>query len=49
MGLTDLALGALEAAWAKRDPGLPSMLGDPFIEPLRNEPRFKAVAARVFA
>jgi hypothetical protein len=48
LGETDKAIAALEAAWTKRDSGLASMLGDPFLDPVRNDPRFRAIAARIF-
>jgi serine/threonine-protein kinase len=48
LGLVDRGLAAIEAAWEKRDPGLASMQVDPFVDPLRNQPRFAAIARKVF-
>jgi serine/threonine-protein kinase len=48
VGDTDKAIGALETAWTKRDSGLASMLGDPFLDPVRSDPRFRTIAARIF-
>lgn len=48
LGLVDQAFEALDAAWAKRDPGLSSVQVDPFLDPLRNDPRLAAITARVF-
>jgi serine/threonine-protein kinase len=48
VGDADKSIAALDAAWAKRDSGLASMLGDPFLDPVRNDPRFGKIAARVF-
>ena len=48
LGDTDKSIAALEAAWTKRDSGLASMLVDPFLDPVRNDPRFRRIAARVF-
>jgi serine/threonine-protein kinase len=44
----DKSIAALDAAWSKRDSGVASMLGDPFLDPVRNDPRFRTIAARVF-
>jgi TolB-like protein/tetratricopeptide (TPR) repeat protein len=48
LGMTDRAIQALEAAWSKRDSGLGSIRVDPFLDPLRNDPRFSSIAARLF-
>jgi serine/threonine-protein kinase len=48
LGERDKAIAALETAWTNRDTGLASMQGDPFLDPVRNDPRFKAIANRVF-
>lgn len=48
LGLVDRAFEALDAAWSQRDPGLSSIQVDPFLDPLRNDPRFAAITARVF-
>ena len=48
LGMTDQGIQALEAAWSKRDSGLGSIRVDPFLDPLRNDPRFSGIAARLF-
>jgi TolB-like protein len=48
LGMTDEGIQALEAAWSKRDSGLGSIMVDPFLDPLRNDPRFSSIAARLF-
>jgi TolB-like protein len=47
-GSIDEAIQALEKSWAKRDPGLASIQVDPFLDPVRGDNRFSAIAARVF-
>lgn len=47
-GDVDKGGAALQAAWEKRDSGLASMQVDPFLDLLRNDPRYRAVAKRVF-
>jgi hypothetical protein len=42
-GRTDDALAALEAAYKLRDTGLMEMQVDPFLDPIRATPRFRAV------
>jgi tetratricopeptide (TPR) repeat protein len=37
------ALEWLETAWRLRDPGLENLKTDPFMDPLRQEPRFQAI------
>jgi TolB-like protein/Flp pilus assembly protein TadD len=49
LGMTDEGIQALDAAWSKRDSGLGSIRVDPFLDPLRNDPRFSAIAARVYS
>jgi tetratricopeptide (TPR) repeat protein len=49
LGMTDQGIQALETAWSKRDSGLGSIRVDPFLDPLRNDPRFSSIAARLFA
>jgi serine/threonine-protein kinase len=39
-GETDRAFAALDAAWTYRDPGLANLKIDPFVDPLRRDPRF---------
>lgn len=48
LGMVDQGIQALDGAWLKRDPGLGSIRVDPFLDPLRNDPRFTAIAALVF-
>jgi tetratricopeptide (TPR) repeat protein len=48
LGMTDKAIAALDTAWSKRDSGLGGMLVDPFIDPIRNDPRFSVIAKRLF-
>jgi tetratricopeptide (TPR) repeat protein len=49
LGRVHEGIAALEMAWRKRDSGLTSMLVDPFVDPLRSDARFGAVAERVFS
>ena len=46
-GELDKALTALERGYAARDPGIRAIRVDPWLAPLRNEPRFKAVVRRL--
>jgi hypothetical protein len=46
--MTDKAIAALDTAWSKRDSGLGGMLVDPFIDPIRSDPRFSVMAKRLF-
>ena len=46
-GELDLAFAALDQAWNARDPGLSSLLTDPFLDPLRSDPRYHALVARI--
>jgi serine/threonine-protein kinase len=48
LGMTDQGIQALEVAWSKRDSGLGSIRVDPFLDPLRSDPRFSGIAARLF-
>ena len=48
LGMVDQGIRALDGAWLKRDPGLGSIRADPFLDPLRRDPRFSVIAARVF-
>jgi cytochrome c-type biogenesis protein CcmH/NrfG len=48
LGLLDESAKALQIAWSKRDPGVASMQVDPFLDPLRRDPRYLDVANRVF-
>lgn len=42
-GDKERALSALDAAWRIRDGGLINIRVDPFLDPIRNEPRFQAI------
>jgi serine/threonine-protein kinase len=46
-GETAAALDEIEAAYRTRDPGLQGVTIDPALDPLRKEPRFKAVQDKV--
>ncbi len=48
LGMVEQGIQALDSAWSKRDPGLGSIRVDPFLDPLRRDPRFSAIAARLF-
>ena len=43
LGEEEEALDALQKAWDVRDPGLTTMLVDPLLDPVRNEPRFRDI------
>ena len=43
----DRAFAALDKAWEVRDPGLTALAADPYVDPLRNDPRFKTHLARL--
>jgi tetratricopeptide (TPR) repeat protein len=43
----DGAVAALERSWQVRDPGLLSMAADPFVDPVRGDPRFVAIYKRM--
>jgi serine/threonine-protein kinase len=47
LGNKDAALSSIERAFEVKDAGLTTMLVDPWLDPLRNEPRFKAVVAKM--
>jgi hypothetical protein len=47
LGETDRAIAFLDEAWNKRDPGLAGMRVDPFLDPIRKDPRFAPIAARL--
>lgn len=49
LGDKDQAIGALEEAWRTRDSGLTSARVDPFLDPVRPDPRFQAIVRRVFS
>jgi tetratricopeptide (TPR) repeat protein len=46
-GEIDQAFAALERAWTVRDPGLTTLRSDPLLDPLRGDPRFKALEKRL--
>jgi len=46
-GELDRAFAALEAAFRSNDPGVIDIPGDPFLNPLRSDPRFRAVEKRL--
>ena len=46
-GETDRAFAALDGAWTYRDPGLANLKVDPFVDPLRRDPRFDAVVRKL--
>ena len=48
IGDRDKAIDALRTAWALRDSGMGAMQVDPFLDPLRNDPRFAALVKQVF-
>jgi serine/threonine-protein kinase len=43
----DEAVAALERAWEVRDPGLLRIAADPFLDPVRRDPRFAAVERKM--
>jgi serine/threonine-protein kinase len=47
LGDKEKAIASLEHAWAVRDPGLIDILVDPLLDPLRGEPRFKAIVRKL--
>lgn len=47
LGEPDRAIGYLDAAWTARDPGLANIKVDPFLDPLRKDPRLAGIAARL--
>ncbi len=48
LGMVDEALAALDRAYRVRDPGMAYIKVDPFLDPLRKNPRFLAIEARLF-
>jgi predicted Zn-dependent protease len=49
VGDSDNAIHELESSWSKRDAGLASMQVDPFLDPLRKDPRYRAIERRLYA
>ncbi|MEO7865060.1 MAG: hypothetical protein ABIR63_04215, partial [Sphingomicrobium sp.] len=47
MGNKDRAFAELELAWKIRDPGLAGIRVDPFVDPLRGDPRFANIITRL--
>ena len=43
LGDLDRAFAALDRAWQIKDPGLLGLKVDPFLDPLRRDPRFDAL------
>ena len=48
LGDKDQAIKALQSAWLLRDSGIRAIQVDPFLDPVRGDPRFGAIAARIF-
>src|SRR4051812_30389348 len=46
-GDKERAFAALDRAWAIHDPGLTTLLVDPFLDPLRGDPRFAALQQKL--
>ena len=46
-GETDAAIAALQMGWQVKDPGLSAMRVDPLMDPIRNDPRFEAIAEKL--
>jgi tetratricopeptide (TPR) repeat protein len=49
VGMVDDAIAQLELAWTLRDSGLGGVQVDPFIDPLRKDPRLAAIVKRLFS
>jgi serine/threonine-protein kinase len=47
LGNRDAALSALERAYEVKDAGLSTMLVDPWLDPIRNEPRFEGIVRKM--
>jgi tetratricopeptide (TPR) repeat protein len=48
LGDKDQAIKALEAAWSLRDSGLAAIQVDPFLDPIRKDPRIRPIVQRIF-
>ena len=46
-GEIDEAIAALQTAYDKRDTGLSLILGDPFLDNIRSDPRYEALVQRM--
>jgi len=46
-GDKERALASMDSAWAIRDGGLINIRVDPFLDPIRNEPRFQAIVKKM--
>jgi TolB-like protein/Tfp pilus assembly protein PilF len=47
LGSGDQAISELQSALAKRDPGMSRIGVDPFLDPLRRDPRFRAIESKL--
>lgn len=47
LGSADQAIAELESALSKRDPGMARIRVDPFLDPIRRDPRFKAIESKL--
>lgn len=47
LGSNEQAIAELESALAKRDPGMARIRVDPFLDPIRRDPRFAAIEAKL--
>lgn len=47
LGDLDEVFGALDRAWAVKDSGLSELAADPWLDPVRQDPRFKAVLMKL--
>ena len=48
LGDSDRAIHALKDSWSLKDSGLSAIQVDPFLDPVRKDPRFAAIARQVF-
>jgi hypothetical protein len=46
-GDVDAAFAALDEAYEKRDSGITLLLGDPYLDNIRDDPRFEAMVERL--